>query len=265
MARRFDSDEDLSGKRMTPEQFDTDNPWRLLQLDRGGEAVEILRERYEQRPTPRNSIALGTSLLWVGDYVTARGHFRSSLEKANRLRMGSERDYAFLGTAEWCLDNCSVALECWQAGKAAPYAVLGVCIESPMLLFIASTLKPELPLNTSAVLDGLKEELSDPRTTMWPGTLAQFIAGLTSIEAVQSSWTGNREQNARGVFPDCRWKTEFYRELLQVHEGRTTLQRFRQVLANLVDPDRYSSWEEDDFIHLIRFPEFYISRHCCPN
>jgi len=221
----------------------------------------MLRERYEQKPTPRNSIALGTALMWVGEYVTAREHFRSSLEKAKRLRMGSERDYVFLGAAEWCGDNYAAAVECWRAGRTAPYATLGVCIHSPMLLFVASKLRPELPLSTGAILDELREKLADPRTKMWPGTLAQFIAGLTSIEAVQSSWVGTREQNAKGVFPDCRWVTEFYGELLQLHEGRTTLQRFKQVMVRLAAPVQYATWEEDDFVHLMRFPEFYIARH----
>lgn len=246
---------------MTGGQSHTDNPWRLLQANRGGEAVALLRERYKQKPTPGASIALGTALMWVGEFVTAREHFQSSLEKAKRQRMTSEEEYAFLGAAEWCRDNYAAAVECWRAGSTAPYAILGVCIHSPMLLFIASTLRPELPLDASVILDELREKLADPRTKMWPGTLAQYIAGLANIEAVQSSWTGTREQNAKGVFPDCRWITEFYEELLQLREGRTTLHRFKDAMVSLADPVRYSSWEEDDFVHLMRFPEFYVARH----
>lgn len=246
---------------MTPQESHIDNPWQLIHAGKAREAVVLLQERYEQKSTPRTSIALGTGLMWAGEYVAAREHFRSSIEEAKRQRMSSEEDFAFLGTAEWCLDNDSVAVECWRSGMAAKYAILGVCIHSPMMLFIASILRPELQLKSKAILDELRERLADPRTKSWPGTLAQFVAGLTTIEAVQSSWIGNRDQNARRVFPDCRWITEFYGELLQFHEGRTTLQRFKQTIVSLTAPDQYSSWEEDDFVNLMRFPEFYIARH----
>lgn len=240
---------------------DMDNPWLLLQVNRGDEALALLRERYLRKPTPGTSFALGAALMWVGEYAAAREHFQASLEKAKRLRMGSEEDYAFLGTAEWCSDNCMAAIRYWQAGRTAPYAILGVCIHSPMLLFVASVLRPELPLRTSAILDELKEKLADPRTKLWPGTLGQFVAGLTSIEAVQSSWIGTRERNENGIFQDYRWETDFYRELLHLHEGRITLQRFKEAMASLADPALCATWDEDAFVHLLRFSEFYIARH----
>lgn len=240
---------------------DMDNPWHMLQANQGDAALALLRERFMRNPGPRTSIALGAALLWVGEYAAAGEHFQVSLEKAKRLRMGSEEDYALLGTAEWCRGNYMAAIRHWQAGKTAPYAILGVCIHSPMLLFIASILRPKLPLNTSAILDELTAKLADPRTKLWPGTLGQFVAGLTSIEAVQSSWIGTREQNEKGIFLNCRWITDFYRELLHFHEGRITLQRFKEAMVSLADPVSCATWDEDAFVHLLRFPEFYIGRH----
>ncbi len=223
--------------------------------------MALLRERHMRKPTPGTSIALGAALMWVGEYVAAREHFQASLEKAKRLRMSSEEEYALLGTTEWCMNNYVAAIGYWQAGRTAPYAILGVCIHSPMLLFIASILRPELPLNASAILDELREKLADPRTTMWPGTLGRFVAGLTSIEAVQSSWTGTREQNEKGMFLHCRWETDFYGELMHLHEGRIELPGFKEAMVNLADPTSCATWEEDAFVQLLRFPEFYIARH----
>lgn len=245
---------------MITKPSDIDNPWRLFQAGKGEEAVSLLRERYMRNPTPGSSFSLGAALMWTEQYVAAHKHFHASLEKAKQLRMDSEKDYAFLGAAEWCVENYVSAIEHWQAGRTAPYAVLGVCIQTPMLLFIASTLRPELALNSDSIIGELREKLTDPRTGMWPGTLAQFVAGLTSIEAVQSSWIGTREQKEKGIYLDSRWKTDFYRELLSLHKGHSTVQRFKEAIARLTAPDSFTDWDEDAFVHLLRFPEFYIAR-----
>jgi hypothetical protein len=240
---------------------DTHNPWRLLQTNRGDKALALLRERFTQEPTPGNSISLGAALMWVGDYSAAHDHLQVSLENDKKRQMNSEVEYSFLGAAEWCRDNHPAAIRYWLAGRTAPYAVLGVCIHAPMLLWMASILRPELPLNADAILGELKEKLKDPRTNMWPGTLGRFVAGLAGIEAVRSSWTGSREQIEKGVFPHCRWKTDFYRNLLQLREGHITSQQFKQEAATLADPDSCATWDEDAFVQLLRFPEFYIARH----
>lgn len=240
---------------------DTQNPWRLLQTNRGEEALAVLRERFMREQTPGYSISLGAALMWVEDYSAAREHFQTSLEKNKKRRMDSEVEYSLLGAAEWCRDNYPAAIRYWLAGRTAPSAILGVCIHTPMLLLMASILRPELPLNADATLGGLKEKLKDPRTKMWPGTLGQFVAGLAGIETVQSSWIGTREQNEKGVFANCRWITDFYRDLLHLREGHITPQQFKQTAATLADPAFCATWDEDAFVQLLRFPEFYIARH----
>ena len=238
-----------------------DNPWHLLQSDRVDEALALLRERYLRQPTPGASMALGAALMWAREYAAVRDHLQGSLQKAKRLRMGSEEEYALLGTAAWCMDDHASAIRHWRAGKTAPYAVLGVCIHSPMLLFVASVLRPELPLNTDAILDEIREKLADPRTKIWPGTLGQFVAGLTNLEAVQSSWIGTREQNEKAIYLNSRWKTDFYGELMDLYEGRVTLPQFNAAMKRLTDPSSFTTWDEDAFIDLLRFSEFYIARH----
>lgn len=243
---------------------DTHNPWRLLQANQGDEAVALLREQFKRQPTPGYSLSLGAALMWVGDYGRAHEHFQASLHTAKQRRMGSELDYAFLGAAEWCTDNDSAAIRCWLAGRTAPYAVVGVCLQTPMLLLTGSILRPELPLNANAILSELKEKLKDPRTNTWPGTLGQFVAGLKSIEAVQSSWIGTREQNEKGILPTCRWITDFYRNLLDLREGQISPQQFKEAAATLASPTCRASSDEDEFVRLVRCPEFYIARHESP-
>lgn len=240
------------------------NPWQLLQANQGEKALALLRERFIREPTPRHSISLGAALMWVRDYGAAHEHLQASLKNTKKRRMDSEAEYSLLGAAEWCMDNHPAAIRYWLAGRTAPYAVLGVCIHAPMLLLIASILRRELPINAGAILGELREKLKDPRTNMWPGTLGRFVAGLTSIEAVRSSWAGTREQHESRTFSHCKWVTDFYIELAQLHEGKIAPQQFRQTAATLAKPTSWASWDEDAFVRLVRFPEFYIARHESP-
>lgn len=242
---------------------ETENPWILLRQNEGEKALSLLRERYENKPNPSTSLIWGSALMWTGDYRAAYKHFGLSLVNGKKMHIRSEVDYALLGAAAWCLGDCGSAIRHWQAGRTATHAILGVCLHSLLLLFTASVLRPELPLSPESALVELREKVKDPRTKFWPGTLAQYVAGPMPIEAVQASWVGNHDQNARGSLPACRWLTEFYKALLSFHQQKTRLEGFSQDMLRLTEPSHFCSWYEDDFTRLLRFPELYIARHEC--
>lgn len=191
------------------------SPWDLLRCGNADQGLTMIRERYRLAPSPSNIMALGVSYMWVGDYKAASQHFQYSIQTD---KTPGEGYFGFTGAAEWCLENYSTAVQHWRAGLKAPYAAGGVCIHSPMLLLLASILRPGLfPRREAEEL--LTQKAKDPRLKFWPGTLGQFIAGQIHEAALEASWLGNIARNVRGVMPQAKWLTEFYKVVLTLGRG----------------------------------------------
>jgi len=194
------------------------------------------------------------------DYEAAAKHFERQIERKEKPIIRSEGDYLYLGTARWCLADYSSAVNHWQAAINAPYAIGGVCTHSPLLLILASILRPGLFDRTKAE-EMLSKKANDPRAQYWPGTLARYVAGIMDNDTVEESWVGNVSRYEKGVMSDRRWLTTFYKTLLEVGPNGINERDFRQSLLSMVKPSQFHAWRPSEFFNLTRHQEFYIARY----
>lgn len=235
----------------------TEDPWDLLRTGSAEQGLSIIRERYARDASPSHIMELGVAYMWLADYRAASDHFQNS---ARTSPTPTEDFLGFAGAAEWCLDNYSTAVGLWRAGLNAAYAAEGVCSRSPMLLLLASILRPEL-LPRREAEEMLVEKAKNPRLKFWPGTLAQFMAGQIDRAALEASWVGNVAKYVRGVMPHAKWLTQFYEEILEFGRGGLSLTGVRTSLRFMVDLS-HAKWSEHfNFVHLLWNPEFFIARH----
>ena len=201
-------------------------------------ALRLSQERDAREHSPSSHIELGVVLLWMGDYASAAQHFRQRIQEEPKMR--SEGDYLCLGTAQWCVDEYASSVKCWQDGIKAPYAIGGVCTHAPLMLILASILRPGSFDRTQAE-KMLTAKAKDPRAQYWPGTLAQYVTGLIDDAVLETSWIGNTSRYERGVLPDRKWLTAFYKALLQLGRGSMNKSDFRRLLQTIVEPSQFES------------------------
>lgn len=242
-----------------------ESPCDFMQHGDAEKALLLSKERHTLEHSPSSHVQLGVAFLWSGDYEAATEHFVRQIEKTEKPVIRSEGDYLYLGTARWCVADYTSAVKHWQAGIRAPYAIGGVCTHSPLLLMLASILRPGLFDRTKAE-EMLSKKANDPRAQYWPGTLAQYVAGLIDNDALEASWEGNISRYDKGVLPDRKWLTAFYKALLKLGHGGINESDFRQTLLSMVEPSQFQSWRSAEFFNLTRHQEFYIARYeaSCP-
>jgi hypothetical protein len=237
-----------------------ESPCNFMQHGDAEKALLLSKERHAREHSPSSYVQLGVAFLWIGDYEAATEHFERQIGGKEKPIVRSEGDYLYLGTARWCVADYTSAVKHWQAGIKAPYAVGGVCTHSPLLLILASILRSGLFDRTNAE-EMLSKKVNDPRAQYWPGTLAQYVAGLIDKDALEASWVGNISRYDQGVLPDRKWLTAFYKALLELGRGAMSESDFRQFLQTAVEPSQFESWKPLEFFSLTRHQEFYIARH----
>lgn len=243
-----------------PASDDVDFPWRLLQRGEFAQAIALFREQYVSERSPGRRRGQGEALLWAKEYRLASEHFRESIARDQGFRASSEEDFVFLGAAEWCLGEYESAIRAWQHGVKALGSIGGARTHSPLLLLVASILKPQLFLRARAERM-LLQRLQSPRTQFWPASLASYVAGRIDDKTLEESWTWYVAQGIRGMTSSSKWIIEFYNSLL-AFEGKTISRKeFQLHISSLVDQSRVESCDLENFIQLTWQPEFYIARH----
>jgi tetratricopeptide (TPR) repeat protein len=248
--------EEAETKKSTASDMENSCYW--MQRGNGQKALALSQERHSREHSPSSHLELGVALLWMDDYASAAQHFAQRIQEEPKMR--SEGDYLYLGTAQWCVGEYAAAAKTWQAGIKAPYAIGGVCTHSPLMLIVASILSPGL-FDRAQAEEMLATKVRDPRAAYWPGTLAQYVAGLIEDAALEASWVGNISRYEQGVLPDRKWLTTFYKALLELGRDGANKVDFRQFLQTMVEPSQFEPWSTMEFYELTRHQEFYIARH----
>jgi len=153
--------------------MDKQRPWDHLRQGTPEVGLRIIRERYLLDPNASHIMEMGIAYIWAGHYELAEQNFQQAI---NTHPTPGNVFYGMPGAAMWCLDDPGAAVRHWHEGLNAPYAVGGVGIHLPLLLFLASTLRPRVYVKEDA--EGiLRERVKNPRAKSWPGPLAKFVLG----------------------------------------------------------------------------------------
>ena len=240
-----------------------ENPWKLLRNNQITEALALFETKRAREKPPSYKRGLGEALLWTEQYESAAEHFAQSIEITKKFRMRSEGDYAYLGVARWCLGDFVVAATHWKAGVKAPYAIGGICTQTPLLLLTASVLNPDSFLRSEAE-QILRTKLSDPRagelTEHWPASLGKLAVGTISKEAMAAYWVRTTNLYEVVFEPERQWVTAFYEAVLDLGSGNMRTGEFRRLMRQRTAPSDFSEWELENWMHLVWSPEFYIAR-----
>lgn len=247
----------------TPKQSRATEAWDLLRHRQTDEALAPLREECNENRSTRASLGYGAALMWAGQYKTAVEHFEGVIEtsQATKNSMGlSEDHYSLGGAGRWYLRDYSEAVKLWRLGTQAPYATYGVGLECPRLLVLVSILRPEL-WDREKAERLLKKRASDPRVHDYPGTLAQFVAGMIGNEAPEASLDRRGTREAHCSRRDRKWKAAFYRSVLDLERSVTSRAAFEQFAESMTEASQFDDLEPEEFWRLTRCAEFYVARH----
>jgi len=195
---------------------------------------------------------LGVAYLWLEDFHAAERHFLHAIKES---RVRGDTFYGMAGAAKWCLDDPVAAVRYWRGGLDAPYAVGGIGISLPLLLWAASILRPGVfPAKEAARL--LKAKAKDPRADSWPGPIAKFILGLSDEISLAAACF---ERNA--VQPGQKRIAEFYKGLLEFSRGAEDATVLREIMRTTADTSQSDWSKEEDFLDLMWSEEFFVARH----
>jgi hypothetical protein len=196
----------------------------------------------------------GIAHLWLGNYQTAWEHF----DRANRDHPKSMSGfYAKAGVAKWCLDESEEAVNQWRIGLECGYADLGR-VHLPLLLFIASVIKPQVFSRTEAEAI-LTARLNDLDVNSWPATLVGFVLGR--IDEQQLRTLGPRYYNWIPGWPaQFHWLADFYVGIVDYSHGNAVGFNKAMRKAALISWDEYEP-RGGLFLSKLWAEEFFIARH----
>jgi hypothetical protein len=238
-------------------------PWKLLQQGDFAEALTTFRDRYSSTRGPGRMRGLGEALMWAGDYSASADHFRDAIARDashQGLNASNEEDFAFLGAAEWCLGEYEAGIKAWVAGIKAAYSIGGYRTHCPLLLLLASILRPQI-YGRERAEKILFKRLNGTRAKGWPASEARFAAGLIDDKALEASWPATPPLNVRLLGPEAEWRRDFYKVVRNLSAGTTTIDDARQTWRSLSERSRYESGDVKDFYGIVSIPEFFIARH----
>jgi len=242
---------------------EVESAWELLRQNKTEQALTLFRRQHAREKPPSHKRGLGEALMWCGQYKEAAAYYEKSIEVTKRFRMRSEGDYAHLGSALWCLGEHESAVKRWKDGVNAPYAVGGVCTQTPLLLFVASVLEPRI-FRQSEAEELLKKKIRNPRigsrAEHWPVTLGEYVLGTVPKEAMAAYWIRTTPYYEVMLESNRPWLTEFYEAILSLGGGGSVTE-FRMLMRHRTQKSIFSEWTLDDWMHLIWAPEFYIARY----
>lgn len=247
---------------VTSRQLREAEAWDLLRQKHVEKALALLRAENDENPGMRASLGYGAALMWTGLYENAAVHFEKTIEDSRRTKnpmARSENHYSLGGAARWFLGDHRAAVKLWRLGVKAPYAVYGVCLESPLLLVLASILEPGL-CDRAEATEMLRKKSSDPRVSAYPGTLAQFVAGTIDLAGLEASAERRAARYAQCLQRDRKWKIAFYRAVLDSGRCAVTSKDLQTLMKEMTEPGQFDDLDSLEFWNLTRCAEFYVAR-----
>jgi tetratricopeptide (TPR) repeat protein len=246
-------------------------PWRLLQCGELDVALEQLREEYKAQPQNRERYNYGAALMWARRYESAAEHFQQAIEAMRNSKTApwlGDSDYVLLGAAKWCLKDYPSAVKAWKQGINAPYATLGVCLETPILLNLASILNPEISMPVD-LPNVLPRKLKDPRVRGWLGALAKYITGVIDDEELDAQVSEYvAKTRARGVDPSepyIRWIVGFCKATESLKLNGSSRSNYCDLMKSITSATEFVSWNWQSIVYSARRGELYLARHEAEN
>ena len=213
-----------------------------------------MKENFSDNPTPSTLVTLGLGYLWTAKYQEAAKHFQDWMD---RYGVTADAYFSLIGVAQWCLSDYETASSSWKLGLKAQYIDMAGGTRLPLLLWAASILRPNDKLRKEAV-GLLDSKVKSPKVRHWPGPIAQFALDQIDASTVVEQ---SKERLSQKTPPSYRWEIAFYTHLRAKERGVMSSNEFKEVLRELVDTS-VSEWSGDEnFLQLVRNPEFYIARH----
>jgi tetratricopeptide (TPR) repeat protein len=252
-----------------PASDDANRPWKLLQQGHFAEALETFQDQYRLKRGPGRKRGLGEALMWARDYHAAASHFQDAIDRDARHRgynASSEENFAFLGAAEWCSGDYEAAIKAWNLGIKAAYSIGGCRTHCPLLLFLASILRPSLYERDRAEKTLLKR-LNSRSAKGYPASEARFALGLIDKHALEASWPATPPLNVSLVGEEAEWTRDFYEAVRHLAAETNTIEDARLTWRSLSERTRYESADVEIFYSIVCIPEFFIAGHeakCSP-
>ena len=164
------------------------------------------------------------------------------------------------GAAAWCLGQEALALKHWRNGAKAKRGIAGANTRTPLLLYAASILKPDL-FSTVDAEELLAKKLARRWITGWPDPIAEFIVGLTTeAQAWEKALDKKNPAN-------CNWKSwqlQLFKMLKSASSSDSARNpAFQQELARHIAVDHSRYLEGSNFFYFLRNEDFYLARHHC--
>ena len=227
--------------------------WQLVRYGNAEEGLELMREAHRRDPSASHVMRLGAGYLWASNYKAAEKHFQDAI-RTHSFTISSF--YEMEGAASWCADDPDRAVRVWQEGLGSQFADAGVAIILPLLLFVASVLRPNV-FSRKKAEQILKKQLENPRAESWPGPLADFVLGRIDEEILEQRCVHKRERTTL----HRRWQAQFYEDVIEFARGNLEQTLFRGLMQRTADTSRPEWAEEGNFLTLLWSPEFFIARH----
>lgn len=228
------------------------NAWALLRQGDLEQGLALMREAYIRDPTTSQIMRLGVGYLWAEDYQAAWKHFQDAIQK---YPLSISAFYGMAGAAKWCLDQPDAAVAHWHEGLDARHADGGIGIHLPLLLLVASILRPSI-FPRSEAQQILSIRINDPRANYWPGPLAKFVLGLIDERTLSQMCIGKSERETLHQ----KWLARFYESLLEFDGGRMHVTELKTAMRRAADTSQPEWAEERNFLRLLWSEEFFIAR-----
>ncbi len=233
-------------------------PWELLSKGRNKEALLEMSRLYERTSNASNAISYGVVMLVANEYD---GAFRFFLDLSRKGTFNSESECVFAGVSRWCVGCEEEAVKLWRKGSVANFAPAGNCTQSALLIWTASIILPHL-VSRGLAQSTLESVAGDPRIETWPGTLAQWVAGLIDRDTLESSKQRYvRQVNPKADLHQRTWLIKYYEELLLLAEGKYAIESFSKSMEVLADTTAVEWRDTSSYTLLVRQAEFFIARN----
>jgi hypothetical protein len=235
-------------------RMNSNNKWELIRRGDAELGLSLMREDYNREPTPSHIVTLGVGYLWTEQYQSAWVHFQFAMQ---RYPFTNDIFFGMAAVAKWCIDETDAAVMSWKSGLEVQFADAAGGVHIPLLLWVASVLRPN-SFSSSNAIQLLKKRVDDPRVKNWPGAIGQFV--VNQIDEL-TLYERSTERISRKVPARQKWLIAFYKCVLGFERESMNLDEFKVTMQRMVDTSAPEWAEEGTFVQLLRNPEFYIARH----
>ncbi len=230
------------------------NPWELVRRGDAEQGLALMRENYARDPSPSYIMELGVGYLWTEKYQAVWEHFQHAIQT---FPLSTARFFGMAGAAKWCIDEPEAAVRSWEAGLDVQFADGAGGVGNPLLLWVASIIRPSV-FSRNVAVRILEKRVKDPRVKNWPGALAQFVLNLVDEKTLEERSIQGRDRNTP---PDVKWRIAFYKRVLELERGELKPEEFQAQMRRMADTSGPEWSKELDFLHLLWNEEFFIARH----